>query len=612
MVTPTPHKAPISDVAIAPNGLVLTVSYDGAICAWRVGNGTTTVVYRQLLHSKGINCIAVDTHGRQAATGGSDGCACIVSLEDPKTPVLVFSHPGDVETILFSADGRFLLTGGTDGTARIFEIESGKERFRIEHGKTVGASCRDADEKFVLTGCNDRGIRKIGWETGEVVAEYKPHSAPIKALVVTKSGIVSAGHDTRILMVDSEMRSHHEVTSYLTTPKSMAVEPDGVHFWVGAYDQTLTRWSSIPDGNGEYRATWAVRDPVVWPHGIAATSDLLAAGAFAGAPRCYARLGSDYVLADGDAAPVDCISSMTLDRRTRDLVVGGDAGTLSSVSEKQLGDSPQRARRAVGSVSSAITGVLGSDGTYTYGCWDGTLGRIENGRTIWRATLPNGSDGSGRATVPVVGIAQDEKRVLAGLYTGGAVCLEATSGRTLWTQPEATGSVKSVSIADVLFAMTGRYDPLRVGLAETGEILARLPLETSVSDFVEFRPDGGRLAVCAAGFEVWLVDVRRRGQGLTLSVVHRGVGHIAPVKAIAWLDDDSVVSGCYAGHVFIHRTRCPSIRIAQVDSRLGISSLVVEGNSIYWATFDGDIGRSGLDALLEIAGLKAHSVTTLK
>jgi catechol 2,3-dioxygenase-like lactoylglutathione lyase family enzyme len=206
------------------------------------------------------------------------------------------------------------------------------------------------------------------------------------------------------------------------------------------------------------------------------------------------------------------------------------------------------------------------------------------------------------ADSPIVGIAQSAEYVLAGLYTGGATCFAASTGKFLWHQPEASGATKSVSVSRDFFAMTGRYDPLRVGSLVDGSVLARLALDTPVSDVVEFNPDVDRLAVCAAEFQVWIVAVVESGpdSGLQLTVLHQGEGHTAPVKAIAWIDPETVVSGCYNGHLYVHRIGRPSIRIAQVDSRLGISALAVNGNRIYWATFDGCVGYCQREVFADI------------
>ncbi|MAT96403.1 MAG: hypothetical protein CL608_04600 [Anaerolineaceae bacterium] len=622
-LTSIAHLAPITDVVVTPTDSVLSVSYDGALCEWDIRSDGIVGRSRRCLHSKGVNCVAVDPTGKFVATGGSDGRACLVDLKNDKAHIRVLHHPGDVETVVFSSQGEYLLTGGTDGTARIFDTRTGKQLFLIHHGKTVGASCRHPEEAYVVTGCNDNGVRKIEWTTGRIVQESKRHTGPVKALVPTKHGIVSSGHDTRILLFDNELNVLGQITEFSTTPKSMAVEPDGYHFWIAAYDQTITRWKSgvLEQSNGNRcDPVHQIYDARVWSHGIAVSSDLIAIGSFDGVPRCYRRSdNNDYSLVPAPDALVDCVSSMVLDHAAGCLILGGDSGTIRKVSTSNLkldtqqqvpnptlvtitpqyGNEyiPEQERhewvpKLVTTAPSAITGIQGTSDDVIYGCWDGSLMRFADGEIKWAAQWHRQSGTMTHADSPIVGIAKSAEYVLAGLYTSGIACFRAVNGEFMWNQLEATGAIKSVSASHELFAMTGRYDPLRVGSLVSGDILARLALDTPVSDVVEFSPDGTRLAVCAADFQVWIVDIVKASSPIKieLSVIHRGEGHTSPIKAIAWLDSETVVSGCYNGHLYIHRVGWPSIRISQVDSRLGISAIAVDTDRMYWATFDGYVG----------------------
>jgi hypothetical protein len=165
----------------------------------------------------------------------------------------------------------------------------------------------------------------------------------------------------------------------------------------------------------------------------------------------------------------------------------------------------------------------------------------------------------------------------------------------LWHSTEATGAVKSVDIRDDVFAVTGRYDPLRIGDAITGTIRARLNLATPVSDVVSISPfasvSRARIAVSAAANEIWMVDLYRDQHDWELRVVHRSGGNHLPVKALLWISEDTVLAGDYAGNIVEHRLHHPSTLLMKVPCRLGISSLSLDDQGkISYATFDGEIG----------------------
>lgn len=603
------HRAPISAVAIAPNGRLWTVSYDGALAEWlEEETGTWRLVSRRLLHSKGVNCLAVDRTGEWVITGGSDGKACLVRTADTRAPVFVLHHAGDVETVAFSAAGDQVLTGGTDGTARIFDVRGARLLATVHHGATVGAACQPADERYVITGCNDARLRKIEWQTGAVTSVHEAHVGPVKALGALGTYVLSSSHDKRILVWDQDLREVGSVGSFTTTPKALATEPDGLHYWVAAYDQTISRWRFTGTASRfEEQCLFKVTDPRAWAHGISAAGNCVAVGSFDDRPVIYQRSSNDtFSKVNLNPQPVDCVSSMLVDADACRVLVSGDSGRFRSLALTSVSSSGAHATGdQVAVAPAAVTKIVGKEDDFSFGCWDGTIGRFVHGKIEWIA-----DEGYGPAPVhlgsPVVSIARSDAYTLAALYTGGVACFSTSTGKRLWTQRTASGATKSVSTGGAMYAMTGRYDPLRMGRLDTGEIVGHLRLDTPVSDVVEFAQSPLRLAVASHGFEVWVVDITITEWAHRLDVIHRGDGHISPVKALAWIDDETVVSGCYGGRIYLHRLGRPSICLAQIDSRLGISALGRDNSGLlYWATFDGRVGtisRVHLEEVLALVG----------
>jgi WD40 repeat protein len=571
------HQAVVSAVALAGDGTVLSVGYDGALVVSRVGDTRVTPLCRFDLHAKGVNCVALSPDGRLAVTGGSDSAACLVSLEDGQVRRL--EHPGDVECAVFSRDGRWLLTGGTNGEARIWETASCQLLCVVVHGGTVGASCTRGE--LFVTGCNDFRLRTIDPD-GQVRAALVAAELPIKAVVNTRLGVVLSSHDCTIRLVDLDHGATRILAQRSTTPKALAATDDGRAVWVGCYDQTVSRLE-LDGAAGDGVAS--IRLEMGWAHGLAARGQLLAVGSFDAAPLVLDVSGPVPRLLDDRRRRVPCISALVPAGPGR-VVVGGDSGLLR---ERSLAGDAE-AEKVRGEAPSAVTGLCRVGDDLVVCTWGGEVFRLRGGERLWSASWPGP-----RADAPVLCIDADERFVIAGLYTGGTVAFDAGDGRWLWRQSEATGAVKDVGLHGPYYAATGRYDPLRIGRAQDGDVLAWLPLDTPVSDVVSFCPyprpgQPPRLAVTARDNEVWMVDVQGGTGRLHLEIVHRGDGHTLPVKALAWLDGDTVVAGDYAGRVQLHRLGMPSQTLAVLNSRLGVSALAVLGSALVWSTFDGQTG----------------------
>jgi WD40 repeat protein len=578
----TAHTAPVSAVALSRSGTVFSVAYDGCLMAARWEGGRLEVQQLLALHRKGVNCLALDPAERHLLTGGSDSAACLVDLRTWKTVRL--EHPGDVECAVFSADGTCVMTGGTNQEARLWDTARGTLLATLQHPRTVGAAC--THQGLLITGCNDCGLRVFDW-AGRLLAGGRAAGGPVKAVVSTRQGLVLGSHDGTLRLSDPSLEQLHVFARLSTTPKSLATDSDGTSVWVGCYDQSLSRYRPVAEGTSRPEARLFLARS--WAHGLAVAGDRVAVGSFDGLPLLLDVSGPEPRLLNRQRSPVPCISALAVVPTSGRLLVAGDSGSLR---ERFLhGDGTEGELYQAGA---ALTSIQAVGDTVLAGTWDGAVFRLRGRDRLWVARWPGA-----RAGCPVLRVDGDERRVLAGLYTGGAACFDARTGRLLWRQTEATGAIKCVSQADPFFAMTGRYDPLRVGWAATGAILARLELGTPVSDVVAFSPfprEGTpyRLAVTASDNEVWLVDLHAGPGELMLKVVHRGSGHDLPIKAIAWIDPETVMAGDYAGRLVRHRVGEPSQVVTDLRCRLGVSGLAVTGSRLFWSTFDGATGTMEL------------------
>src|ERR1043166_5573996 len=440
------HAGPVSSVALRGD-VIFTASYDGRLGFWNCISGQPVARRFLYLHDKGMNCIAASPNGSHIATGGSDATACIVIPGAESAQVLRCRHPVDVECVVFSSDGRVLLTGGTDGFARIFNAETGEEHFAVQHGATVGTACRHPDPELVVTGCNDRNLRLIRWRDGRVIEVSGPHTGPVKAVTVCALGILSTGHDQRLILHDFELRHPRELMRFSTTPKAMFAEPSGNAVWVGIYDQRLLRYQCA---EGDLLQDSYVRHSRFWAHGLAANSKYAVLGSFDGSPMVYTpqRKGPGIVRPTSRTA-VPCISTASSEASGSTLVAG-DSGKIYSVSDTKT-------KRFVGSMAGAITSVVGHSNDLVVGTWDGVVARFCNGREVWRARWPASMGVGPRSHSPVLGVSRDKGRVLVGTYTHGWICFREQDGEPLWYCAEASGAIKCVDLRGDIYARSEEH-----------------------------------------------------------------------------------------------------------------------------------------------------------
>ncbi len=111
------HTDPIQDLAFAPDGKVVTGSWDGTAKIWDLESGRELATLRG--HTGAVMGVAVSPDGTLVATGSLDGTAKLWDLATGREKLTLFGHDLVVNTVSFSPDGRLLATGSADGTVAL-------------------------------------------------------------------------------------------------------------------------------------------------------------------------------------------------------------------------------------------------------------------------------------------------------------------------------------------------------------------------------------------------------------------------------------------------------------------------------------------------------------
>jgi WD40 repeat protein/class 3 adenylate cyclase len=111
------HTSYIQDLTFAPDGKMVTGSWDGTAKIWDLESGRELATLRG--HTGAVMGVAVSPDGTLVATGSLDGTAKLWDLATGREKLTLFGHDLVVNTVAFSPDSRLLATGSADGTVAL-------------------------------------------------------------------------------------------------------------------------------------------------------------------------------------------------------------------------------------------------------------------------------------------------------------------------------------------------------------------------------------------------------------------------------------------------------------------------------------------------------------
>ena len=201
------HKAPVMDVAVAPDGGVwASAGDDGHVEVYR-GDQVLDLVHG----AKGINSVTITLDGSHIATGGRDGIVKVWSTAGGEIPVTLTGHTGAIRWLAFTADNKRLASASEDLTVRLWSLGS-DEPPRVLSGHTgfVFSAVFDHDDRELVTASADATVRVWDVASGVTIASLDAHEAEVwNAAFDLKGGrVVSAGFDATARIWNVPQRDH--------------------------------------------------------------------------------------------------------------------------------------------------------------------------------------------------------------------------------------------------------------------------------------------------------------------------------------------------------------------------------------------------------------------
>jgi WD40 repeat protein/mono/diheme cytochrome c family protein len=200
-------------------------------------------------HEGTVNCVALSSDGRRAASGGDDRTIRLWAVPEGKELACL---PADAEpyAVAFSPDGNLLLGAGADRCVRLWDLRTRRlvGAFR-GHTDTIRCVAFSPDGKQAVSGADDHTLRVWDLATGTERAALAGHTAGVTSVVWARNGkhLLSGAQDGTVRLWDvARARQVCRLDGHAGPVLAVALSPDGQTALSGGNDKTVRLWRLSP------------------------------------------------------------------------------------------------------------------------------------------------------------------------------------------------------------------------------------------------------------------------------------------------------------------------------------------------------------------------------
>jgi cytochrome c len=240
------HDGAVNAVALLRDGRAASSGEDTRIAIWRPGEAKPVAVLEG--HKAPVSSLAVSPDGATLASASWDHTARLWPLSGAATggeARVLEGHKDNVNGVAFTPDGKSLVTAGYDATLRIWPL-TGSAPEVITLPTPLNTVAIAPDGEIVAAGADGKVYFLTA--TGKLRGEVEVGTVPIIAVTISADGklVAAAGIRGSVAIIDRATRNIERTLVGPGLPVwSVAFFPDSRTLLTGGTDRMIRRWDAI-------------------------------------------------------------------------------------------------------------------------------------------------------------------------------------------------------------------------------------------------------------------------------------------------------------------------------------------------------------------------------
>ena len=156
-------------------------------------------------------------------------------------------HKNKVTSLSIAHDDRFILSGSQDKTIGLWDRQEGHLIKTLEgHSRSVTSLCISSDGVFALSGSEDNTLRMWLIESGTCLKVFEGHKSGVTSICISEAGdyALSGSWDKTIRLWDTgKEKCLKTFTGHTESVTSLCLSSDGEFFLSGSMDKTIRLWN---------------------------------------------------------------------------------------------------------------------------------------------------------------------------------------------------------------------------------------------------------------------------------------------------------------------------------------------------------------------------------
>jgi WD domain, G-beta repeat/Caspase domain len=231
---------------VGGGALIATASDDKTARVWDTDTGTCRLILKS--HKGTVDTVVFSPDGALIGAASDSKTVRVWDTDTGTCKLILEGHKRQVIAVVFSPDGTLIATASTDGTARVWDTATGKCRRILKgHKEFLAAVVFSPDGTLIATGSDDWTVRVWYTDTGTCRLILKGHKNTVKPVVFSPDGTLiataSLSKTARVWDTDTGtcrliLKGHEEMID------TLVFSPDGSLIATASTDKTTRVWDT--------------------------------------------------------------------------------------------------------------------------------------------------------------------------------------------------------------------------------------------------------------------------------------------------------------------------------------------------------------------------------